>query len=158
LASFKRFLPERLLAKVVATLPFDRNTSEPAILEHVRRTLESCEREQEEKLVGELIQRAMSHRLAVLGVHDTLQAILTKQVYELLVNAAFNALGWHCGSCGAIGDGSFSLCARCGVPASQAEVGEAMMQAVLRQGGMVHVVHNHPHLQEVGGVGALLRY
>lgn len=158
LAGFKRFLPERLLGKVVATLPFDRNTPEPAILEYVRRTLESCARGREEKLVRELIARAMSHRLAVLGVHDTLQAILTKQVYELLVNEAFNAIGWHCRLCGAIGDGSLSLCAGCAAPASQAEVGEAMMQAVLRQGGMVNVVHNHPQLQEAGGVGALLRY
>jgi peptide chain release factor subunit 1 len=158
LASFKRFLPERLLGKVVAMLPFDRNTPEPAILVHIRRTLESCEREQEEKLTRGLIQRAMSHRLAVLGVHDTLQAILTKQVYELLVNEGFSASGWHCRPCGVIGDGSLSLCTSCGAPASQAEVGEEMLQTVLRQGGMVHVVHNHPQLQEVGGVGALLRY
>jgi peptide chain release factor subunit 1 len=158
LASFKRFLPERVFGKVVATLPFDRNTPEPAIVEQVRRTLESCERDQEERLVRELIERAMAYRLAVLGVHDTLQTVMAKQVYQLLLSEQFTTLGWRCGQCGAIGEGSVTICASCGTLAHAAEVGEEMIQAVLRQGGMVNVVHNHPQLQEVGGVGALLRY
>jgi peptide chain release factor subunit 1 len=158
LASFKRFLPERLLDKMAAMLPLDRHTPEPAIIEHVRRTLQSRERVAEEKLVGELIQRALTHRHAVLGLHDTLRAVLNKQVYELLLSEQFSALGWRCGRCGTLGEGSLSICTSCGTQANVAEVGEELLQAVLRRGGTVNMLPHHRQLEEAGGIGALLRY
>jgi peptide chain release factor subunit 1 len=158
LASFRRFLPERVLDKLAAALPYDRNTPEPALIEQVRRTLQARKRQEEDRVVGELIQRALTHRLAVLGLHDTLQAVAGKQVYELLLSEHFTSPGWRCSACGLIGAGSLNLCANCGRQAQVAEVGEEMIQAVVRQGGNVNVVHNHPQLEEAGGVGALLRY
>jgi peptide chain release factor subunit 1 len=158
LASFKRFLPERVVEKVAATLPLDRNTPEPAIIEHVRRALQARERAEEDRLVDELFRRALTHRLAVLGLHDTLQAVMSKQVYALLLSDQFTAPGWRCGQCGMIGAGSLNICATCSRQAYEAETGEEMIQAVVRQGGNVNVVHNHRRLEEAGGVGALLRY
>jgi peptide chain release factor subunit 1 len=158
LASFKRFLPERIAAKSAAAFPYDRHTPEPTIIAQVRRALQARERDEEHRLVGELVQRALAQRLAVLGLHDTLQAVLSKQVYELLLSETFTTRGWRCGACGTIGAGSLSICAHCGRQAEVAEVGEEMIQAVVRQGGNVNVVHDHPKLEEVGGIGALLRY
>jgi peptide chain release factor subunit 1 len=158
LASFKRFLPERLVDKMAAVLPLDRHTPEPTIVEHVRRTLQSRQGGTEEKLVSDLIQRALTHRHAVLGLHDTLRAALNKQVYELLLSEQFSALGWRCGHCGIFGEGSLSICTSCSTQANVAEVGEELLQAVLRQGGTVNVVHHHRQLEEAGGIGALLRY
>lgn len=158
LASFRRFLPGRLQEKLAATLSVDLNSPEPVVIEQVRRTLQTCKREAEEKLVTQLIERAMARHLAVVGLHDTLQAVLGKQVYQLLLSRQFTASGWQCSRCGSIGEGHLTICASCGLEANPAEVGEELIQAVLKQGALVNAVHNHPQLEEVGGVGALLRY
>jgi peptide chain release factor subunit 1 len=158
LASFKRALPGRVLERIVATLPLDRAMSEPAIVEQVRRALQAREREMEARLVGELMPRALTQRFAVLGVHDTLQAVLGRQVYALVLSERFSVQGWRCRRCGAIGAGGVAICTGCSRSAQSAEVGEEMLQEVIRQGGTVNIVRDQPQLEAAGGVGALLRY
>jgi peptide chain release factor subunit 1 len=159
LAHFRPWLPPSVQAHIIDALTLDMHDNRQQILAAVQETLQRHEREEEQATVQLLAQRAGQGGLAVLGQQATLEAVNTARVHRLIMLRAFQSDGWRCLDCGHLGERPMpAQCAVCGGQVTGSELGEAMVQAVLRSDGFVEMVPQDERLAAYDGVGALLRY
>jgi peptide chain release factor subunit 1 len=139
------------------SLPIGANPTE--VLDQATALEVDLERRQEEETVSRVAQEASAGTGRGLGgLEDTLAALEAGRVETLVVAADLSAPGVRCSSCGHLAL-SGDTCSLCG---SQTEkVPDAVQEAVelaLRSGARVESVGQVPRLEEIGGIGALLRF
>ncbi|KUK41780.1 MAG: hypothetical protein XD69_0167 [Clostridia bacterium 62_21] len=130
------------------------------ILEGVRELMGNVEKEREDALVRELVERAYAGGRAVLGIDDVVTNLVKGSVVKLAIAADFRQTGFRCSACGAVLTYAFNGCPYCGqLLEEEPYLGDLVVQEAVRQGALVEVVrHSHPLLQKAGGIAALLRH
>ena len=157
-----RVLPRALAARVVAVLPAEIYASEAEILQRTLEVEERIEREQEARLLDQIVDTANAGGRAVYGVIPTLDALWMGDVQLLAVAADLQMAGAECPSCGRLAPGEPQACSICGT--AMQPVHDLIDRAIERaeeQDGRVEAVHGDAarRLIEIGGgFGALLRY
>jgi peptide chain release factor subunit 1 len=153
-------LPKALRTRVVReiSLPIDANVKE--VLDETLKVEEEVEREIEVRIVDELINAA-SERKGVLALDRTLEAVQEQRVWQMIYRDGFTARGTECTNCGALSAAESETCAYCGKPVREVVdiVGRADTR-VIDMSGKVECVRGAAaeRLQEVGSIGAMLRY
>jgi peptide subunit release factor 1 (eRF1) len=80
-------MPPQLLDKVIDVLRLDMTTPEHEIVQAALVSLREQDAKDDEEKVGRLLNEFRSGGLAVVGAHDTLAALATGQVDELIISA-----------------------------------------------------------------------
>jgi peptide chain release factor subunit 1 len=94
----------------------------------------------------------------VAGLGRTLTALSEGRVGTLAVALAFAAPGHECPSCGALREAG-GRCPACGERLREVDdVVEAAVALALRSGATVETITEDGALDQIGGVGALLRF
>ena len=156
-------MPSRIRSRTRLISGLAVNASGAEVLARVMETQERAEREAEEELIDNLLERDRSH--AVFGAPAVLEAVSDAHVHTLvygLHEADSPAAGSECDVCGWLMEGeSPAECPRCDGPmrAVPALV-ERMVHRVLAAGGRVEEVRGPASrtLELRGGLAALLRY
>jgi peptide chain release factor subunit 1 len=143
LTNFRHFLPPSVQQQVIDAIHLDIREAPVRILEAAQNVLQRHEREEEQESVRLLLNRAGQGGLAVVGVQETLAAVNTGRVHKLIVHRNFHQPGWYCLDCGTL---------------ATVDLGEAVVNGVLRADGDVEVIEPDTRLASYEGVGALLRY
>jgi peptide subunit release factor 1 (eRF1) len=95
----------------------------------------------------------------VIRLEDTLAAVHSGNVQVLVIRDGYRAPGHRCKNCGYLSMRSLPSCPFCGGDFEYIEDAvEFAIQRVIQDGGEVQVVHNNPLLDQMGSIGALLRY
>jgi len=95
----------------------------------------------------------------VMGLAETLAALQEHRAGTLLVSAGYEASGFRCESCRYVMTSKEDECPLCGgVVEPVDDLVETMTRRALEQGVDVEIVRGNEELDEVGSVGALLRY
>lgn len=158
-AKFRKQLPMRVSAKVVAQIPCDAAASLNQLLVAAREAIRDAR-------IGELSQLAVRvheglgpQGLGVAGFDQTMQALALGQVQTLLVERGHRPPGCMCMKEALVRVTEEPSCPACGGPVIPLDdvLGEAVRQAIL-QGAEVEVVERVNLLHDMGGVAALLRY
>ena len=136
----------------------DMHDNRQHIVVVAQEALQRHEREEEQATVQLLVNRAGHGGLGVLGQQETLAAVNTARVHQLVLERDSHRDGWRCLTCGALTADTHRQCPMCGGTLSPVELGEAMVQAVLQADGFVELITPDPRLAAYEGVGALLRY
>jgi peptide subunit release factor 1 (eRF1) len=157
-ASFRRWLPPSVRAQVVETASLAMHNDRQRILEVARETLQRHEREEELATVERLLNRAAEGGLAVVGTQETLAAVNTGRVHQLILQRDFQGRGGHCLNCRSLSEEIPVQCAVCGGEVRAVELGEAMVSGVLQTDGFVELIEPDARLAAYEGVGAFLRY
>jgi peptide subunit release factor 1 (eRF1) len=157
-ARFRHWLPLSIQAQVMEAGSLDMHDDRHHILEAAQEVLQRHEREEELATVQLLVNRAGHGGLAVLGPQATLAAVNTARVHKLVMHRDYRSPGWRCLTCGALAAETHLQCVLCGGQLTTAELGEAMVQAVLQADGFVELIAPDDRLAAYEGVGALLRY
>jgi peptide subunit release factor 1 (eRF1) len=136
--------------------------SDAEVLEKALQIERRLERETEERLLDELLEKAGAGARATCGVVSTLDALWFDAVQTLVVSAGVHVGGIECPNCGRLDPGSFVTCPVCDVPTRPVHdlFHRAMASARERAAG-VEVLHGDAAgrlLKQGGGLGALLRY
>ena len=105
-----------------------------------------------------LLSRAAEGGLATVGPQETLAAVNTGRVHQLILQRDFQGCGGHCLHCGSLSQEIPLQCAVCGGEVRAVELGEAMVSGVLQTDGFVELIEPDAHLAAYEGVGAFLRY
>jgi peptide chain release factor subunit 1 len=153
-------LSKRVRARVAGriALPVDAGTSE--LLEETLAIERQAEREEESRLIEELIAGDGSYPVAV-GLDPTVRAVGERRVWRLIYAAGLRVAGGRCARCGMLLARSEGLCDYCGGAVQPLEdLLDPMAKAVLEQGGKVETVAGEAaaRLGQAGGVGAILRF
>lgn len=159
IAKFRALLPKAWQSLVMGTFAMSMNASHAQVLERTLQIGAEAERAREAHQVGALITRAAKQNLAVIGLGDTLDAIHSGRVQELLLLEGYHVPGWHCSSCGQLSARTAASCTGCGRPIDLVEdVVDLAVSDVMRRGGMVDVVYANSDFEKAGSIGALLRF
>jgi hypothetical protein len=160
--ALRRHLPERVAARVVATIAGTRWEAGTALAARAaeRLALSAAERESREVdvVLGEAAKAGGAGGASVAGVGAALEAVNREAVRQLYVLASFRETGAACTACAALQRGFHFACAFCGKPTHTVELGEEMVKRVVGAGGVVTTVERHAGLADRGGVAARLRY
>ncbi len=159
LADVERILPRELADNAIKVGRLDVRTPEHQILAEILPIVRAHERTEERGIVQELEETAASGDMAVLGIEPTLFAMEQGQVDQLVMSRDFAAVGWRCQACLSYGfGGQPDVCPYCGGDPIQVDLRESMVGAANRTDATIEFVKDAPNLDELGGVGAFLRY
>ncbi len=149
------YLRERLIGHFHAE---PRKTPLKVVLEKTLAIEEATERKEEVKLVDELLERAGSGGLGVVGLDDTIKALLNGQVHTLIVQEEWTVPGVVCRNCGWLGREG-EACPVCGSKTDEVEdLVDEMVELAVYFGGRVEHVFADSKLKDHGHIGALLRF
>jgi peptide subunit release factor 1 (eRF1) len=132
-----------------------------AVLTAVRHVEEAVERRVEAARVEQLLTAALGHGPGVLGLKDTLTAVVEGGVLILVVEEDFAHPGFECPNCGYLSMTEAPRCPLCDHEVdAQADVVERAGERALEEDGALEVLRgeNRAALAGYGHIGALLRY
>jgi peptide subunit release factor 1 (eRF1) len=160
LAKLREQMPAHLIEKIVDTVPLQRNAGDDAVLESAFDAIRIKDAETDVEKVQELLDEWQGSGLGVVGPEATLSAFELGQVEELIItgsvdtlkpvqklpdNAATEMTAETSAPQGAMDDARLKL---------SAELIKRAQQTAAR----IRFIEDATLLEEVGGVGALLRF
>ncbi len=161
-ARLKQALPKHLLSKLIDTIVASQREK---ISDIVASTISAfvVREEMESLAVVEQLQRELNTGgLAAAGTFDTLNALLWGQADVLVMAKSYEApAAWRCAGCGMQSEkiAQPKHCPQCGGESLQAQnLKEEMLRLAEKNGVKVEIVLHSELLQNLGGVGCLLRY
>ena len=155
---FLGFLSRERRGQVIGSFPFDVGTeNEATIRERASGLLERFERDEEQRLVAEVLEAAAAGRPAATGLRPTLWAATLAAVADLLVHDEAMARGVVCDDCGWLGE-TGTTCPMCGSEVRQTpDVIDELTVRVIDDGGSVEHVEAKTDLEPFQ-VAARLRF
>jgi peptide subunit release factor 1 (eRF1) len=157
-AQFRELLPKQLQSCLAGTLSIDVDAAEPVIRRQALDLLGEVNAEREAKLVERLVTLHARGANAVGGVDDTLQAISDKRVETLIISDGFRLPGYFDAASGyVVADLARSPLTEQELTAVEDIIDTAVAQTVA-QGGHVEVITDNPALEDIGRIGAILRF
>ena len=156
-----QLLSKRLRNRVVERFPLNIKADGREVLEEVLKAEQQLEREMEKQIVEELIAGWDGHHPVTLGLERTVRALCEKRIWRLIYASGFNPKGGQCTNCGMLFARTDGSCDYCGAAIKPIDdLLEQMLESVLEQDGKVEAVAGDAavRLQQVGGIGAVLRF
>lgn len=160
-AQIERLLPRRLHGKLVETQQLSVTAGEQEVLEGTIEIQRRMERDQERRVLEDLLSEMHEGGRAVAGLEDVCEVVGEMRVWTLVYEQSMDAEGGECRECGLLTTKTSGFCPRCRAglqPVSQ--LVDRLAQVVMETGGRVEVVSGAAaqDLEAVGSIGALLRY
>jgi len=147
--------------KLIDILRLDIRTPEHEVLKATMESLRDNNIQTDAEKVRDLFDKYREGGLAVVGLDDTLDALLQWQVDELMVSASLKGISVDQKALSGIPSISATpntIAEHLGEPRSAAAVADLLVARALSTGSAVTFIEDPTLLGHVGGVGAFLRY
>jgi len=152
-------LPKALQDKVIGSFNVDLGASEGEVQTRSLDVIEEVAQKREMELVDELVAGWKRGGGATVGLSDTLAALQEHRARVLLVGAGYEESGYRCPSCRYLTLLDTEECPLCGTRMEQVEdIVDTVVHRALEQGTVVEIVRGNEQLEQMGSMGALLRY
>lgn len=158
IAAFRKHLPEGLDAAIAGTVAGARFEGPATIADRAIELLGTVEESRGAIEVDAILTEAAKHGRAVAGLEATLGAAGRGAIRHLYLLKGFKRAGRRCVGCAALETGDASACRLCGGAMREVELGEAMGERVIADGGTVVPITIHAGLERMDGVAAGLRF
>ena len=135
------------------------NTSVDVVFDAARPVIEEHERKVERAALDRLQQGVGAGSRGVSGLDDVLGVLNERRVEALLLEDRFQMPGTKCPQCGSLFSDNVSTC-----PADEsstdafADIVEEAVELAVSQSAAVIITRHHDDLEEMGGIGAVLRF
>ena len=164
--------PEELASDVEKTLHPDvrqrlagrlsvdvENTSADDVLATARPVIEDRERQAERGALDRLKQGVGAGGRGVAGLDDVLGVLNERRVETLLLEERFQMPGRRCPQCGSLFAENVTACPADETPTDAcADVVEEAVELAVAQSADVVIARHHDDLEQMGGIGAVLRF
>jgi peptide chain release factor subunit 1 len=158
-AQYRELLSKRLQSCLAGSFAIDMNAGEHEVRQLSLGLLRDANSEREKKLVEQMVTLAAKGSTAVLGLDGTLQAVNEGRVQTLVISDGYRTPGY-------VHEQSRYLLARetdeipfvNGGKIRVNDVVEAAVARTMEQGGHIEIISDNPELDNIGYIGALLRY
>lgn len=155
---FKKRLPQKLAKKVMSVIDYDMDKPTEEIVGAATDEVAKKEREQDAQYVERLRSEILRGGPAVYGIKDTVEATREGKALQLILSKKLKPRGWICEHCQVVEVGVQKTCPYCNNKTSEVDVLEEILEFASRAGTIVEFVDDNPMLEDLGGVGAILRY
>jgi|Deesub1362B_J571_1020462.scaffolds.fasta_scaffold00036_26 peptide chain release factor subunit 1 len=158
---FINLLPQQIKEKIHGEFNAQLEITPDEVLKKVSPLLEDYERQKERKILDTLITKVLKGDAAVMGLEDTLNAVMEGRVHTLIFDREYRSKGYRCEACGFITVQEVQKCPYCS--SIQIQVVEYLVdfiaQKAVEQGAKIEVIaYENGLMREKGGIGAILRY
>lgn len=153
-------LSKRVRGRVVGRIALPIEANDRKVLDETRKIEQQVEREAEKRLVEELIAADGRHPVRH-GLENTVRALGEGRIWRLIYASGFSSRGSQCPNCAMIFAGTEGSCVYCGGAIEPVDdLVERMVERVLESEGRVEEAEGEAahRLQQVGGIGAILRF
>jgi hypothetical protein len=158
-SQFRSLLPKSWQSLVIGTFPMNMTAGHADVLTKAMQIGKEVEKKRTAQLIQDLVTQAAKGSGAVVGVEPTLQEINRERVNTLVVMQGFQQPAYRCKECSYLTSEPHRTCPNCGGELYQiADAIDVAVSRTMRRGGDVEVIHDSPELEQVGQVGAFLRY
>ncbi|MBI5034924.1 MAG: hypothetical protein HZB51_30735 [Chloroflexi bacterium] len=161
LAQLHDHLPKAFRERLVGEIAVPVNAPLDQVLRAVATIDEANARRVEEERVNALFTAALGKGPAVIGLTNTLRALVEGHVMTLIVEEDFQQPGFECSNCHFMIDTHKIRCPLCGaILEAQVDIVDRAMGRALAQNAKVEIVRGpmRQKLAEKGHIGALSRY
>ena len=158
IAALRKHLPKALNAAVAGTVAGAHFESSAAIGDRAIELIRHLEATRGAAEVDSALTEAAKRGRAVAGLDGTLGAVARGAVHRLYLLEGLKRPGRGCLGCAAIDRDEGVTCRLCGGALHEVELGEAMSERVIADGGTVVPVSTHAGLERMDGVAAVLRF
>jgi peptide chain release factor subunit 1 len=155
---FTEYLSHHVKNKIVDVIEIDFDEAEGHLVQRAKELVLQDEKDKDDEQVALWREEILKNGLAVFGLQETKIAVQNGQVDVLLVSKGFKKIGWICEHCQFVDVGKRKKCKYCGAPANEVDVVEEIVEFAIRNDTQIDFVDSNPTLDELGGVGALLRF
>jgi len=164
--------PEELVSDVEKTLHPDvrqrlagrvsvdvENTSADDVLTAARPVMEEHESQAERDAIERLKQGVGAGGRGVSGLEDSLTALNERRVETLLIEERFQMPGTACPQCGSLWGEEVAKCPADETPTERRDdIVEPAVELAVAQSADVVIARHHDDLEQMGGIGAVLRF
>jgi peptide subunit release factor 1 (eRF1) len=161
-SQLQQLLPKHWQSRIVASLDLPVESDQQTVLAATLRVAEEAERNDEIRLVEELISgAARAEQRAVTGLDATLKALRLGRIWQLVYADGFAPPGGRCVNCGMLFEEKPGACAYCGAVVWPVDdLVEQAAQRVVASGGKVEHVGGTmaERVSAAGGIGAFLKF
>ena len=156
----ERALHPDIAQRLVGRMSVDvENTSGDDVLAAARAEMEGHERAVERAALDRLKQGVGSGARGVSGLDDVLGVLNERRVEALLIEERFQMPGRKCPQCGSLFADNVQTCPADGTPAERFDdIVEEAVEFALSQSADVIIARHHDDLEQMGGIGAVLRF
>ncbi len=158
ISNFKSFLPDRVRRHIVDIFPIDFSEERSKVILRILERLFQKEKEEVDRQIQGITERALKAGMAALGLNGTLDALHRGQVHTLYLMEKGTPEGGKCNPCHSYVPVPGMPCPLCRKETRAVHLGEELIRLVLRQDGEVKIVESNEVLRENQGVGASLRF
>jgi len=159
IAALRKQLPKSWQSLVMGTFAASISASQPEVLTQALEASVKVREAREQKLISEVLGKAVTQTGAVVGLEPILDAVNGRRVRHLVVNSGFHKPAWLCTNCGLATLNSAQVCRNCDHQTQPIpDASDYAVSSVLRNGGEVTIVPGDETLAKAGSIGALLRY
>jgi peptide chain release factor subunit 1 len=161
LAELRAHLPKALNERMAGELALSLKATPDQVLTQVRQLENANEGRIETERVEALITAALGNGPGVLGLDDTLGALVEGNVMTLVVEEDFHQPGWECPNCQFLSAVAHSRCPLCGMPLdARVDIVERAVERAFEQHATIEIVRSPvgAKLAAYGHIGALLRF
>jgi len=151
-------LPEHLDRLVIAEVDMQADIPEGDVLATAAEVAMQREREDEVEAVARLRAAILKGELAAYGAAEVAEAVRQGRAELVLIHEGVTSAGWKCESCGEMDAGGLEKCPVCDGATVQVDLVEEIAEAAKLSGAALEFVSGETALDELGGVGALLRF
>jgi peptide subunit release factor 1 (eRF1) len=160
LAELRSLLPTHLGSHVIGVTPLAMEASPANVLAAAQPVAKAYEGTTEVAKVNGVVTEAAKKQKAVVGLRDTLHAINSGRVWELIYSAASEAPGFECRECSALFLLETAPCTFCSASVQPvSNIIERAVERALRHKAKVEMVTGKAAaaLDTAGGIGAFLK-
>jgi peptide chain release factor subunit 1 len=156
----ERTLHPDIAQRLAGRLTIDvENTTGDAVLKAARPLIEAHERTAERAALDRLKQGVGAGGRGVAGLDDALAALNERRVATLLIEERFQMPGRVCARCGSLLPETMTTCPADETPTDPcADIVEEALELAVSQSADVIIARHHDDLEEMGGIGAVLRF
>jgi peptide subunit release factor 1 (eRF1) len=158
-SQFLDVLPKALKDRVIGSFTIDPDAPVAEVQAGSMQLIDNLAEEREAELVDEVFAGWKRGSGAAVGLSDTLVALQEHRAGILLVAAGYEASGYRCRECRYLMLAEREECPLCGGAVMVVEdMVETLTHRALEQGVEVEIVRGNEKLEEMGSIGAILRY
>jgi peptide subunit release factor 1 (eRF1) len=156
----ERMLHPDVAQRLAGRLTIDvENTTGDAVFAAARPLIEDHERTAEREALDRLKQGVGAGGRGVAGLEDALGVLNERRVETLLIEERFQMPGRVCPQCGSLYAENVTTCPADETPTDPcADIVEEAVELAVSQAADVIIARHHDDLEQMGGVGAVLRF
>lgn len=154
----KEYLPPSIKSRIIDIVDIDFDEAESKVVSKAEAIVQRDERETSQENVHKLKGEILKDGLAVYGLNETRDAARNGQLELLLIKKDHRIRGWICEKCQAFDAGAKDRCPNCGCRTSEVDVIEELIEFAERTDTTIEFVGDNTILDELGGVGGLMRF